>query len=187
MVNSKQKGKRVELELVHWLQDHGIRARRTQQFNGAEGLSDIISEDLPECHIECKGTKDATLNRSTLLDWLEQVNRDCPPSLPVSVLFCKSNNKPFVAATPLSIWEYIKPAAEPCYFAANVEASINPTQELKKVRDTVRLLYFAERMKCVTLTGIYYGADLDNGLGWVFLDGEDWLHVINKWKAVKED
>lgn len=187
MVNSKQKGKRVELELVHWLEDHGIRARRTQQFNGAEGLSDIISADLPECHIECKGVKDATLNRSKLLEWLEQVIRDCPADQPAPVLLCKSNGKAVVAALPLSVWEYIKPADESCYFAACVEPSINPTYELKKVKDTVRLLFFAERMRCVTLAGVYYGADLDKGLVWVFLDGEDWLHVIRKWKAVKED
>ena len=42
MTNSKQKGKRGELEVVHVLKEHGFAARRGQQFKGTNDSPDII-------------------------------------------------------------------------------------------------------------------------------------------------
>jgi len=51
-MNSKQKGKRGELELAHEFEKYGYDARRGQQFCGLEGNADVVG--LPGLHIECK-------------------------------------------------------------------------------------------------------------------------------------
>lgn len=52
-MNSREKGKRGELELVKWLKVRGFQnVRRGQQFCGANGDADIIG--LDGIHIECK-------------------------------------------------------------------------------------------------------------------------------------
>lgn len=53
-INSKQKGKKGELELAHYLTDRGFTARRGQQFKGTPDSPDIICESLYKFHIECK-------------------------------------------------------------------------------------------------------------------------------------
>lgn len=53
-INSKQKGKRGELELAHYLTEHGFEARRGQQFKGTPDSPDVICEELGAFHIECK-------------------------------------------------------------------------------------------------------------------------------------
>ena len=53
MMNSKQKGKRGELELAHKLKEYGYDARRTAQYCGNTGdASDVVG--LNGIHIECK-------------------------------------------------------------------------------------------------------------------------------------
>ena len=51
-MNSRDKGKRGELEVAHILQKHGYDARRGQQFSGANGDADVVG--LPGYHIEVK-------------------------------------------------------------------------------------------------------------------------------------
>ena len=51
-INSRSKGKRGELELSKVLREHGFEARRSQQYCGAAGDSDVIG--VPGWHIECK-------------------------------------------------------------------------------------------------------------------------------------
>ena len=51
-MNSKQKGKRGELELAHEFERFGYDARRGVQYNGADGSADVIG--LPGLHVECK-------------------------------------------------------------------------------------------------------------------------------------
>jgi len=53
MVNGKQKGKKGELEFKDFLIEHGITARRSQQYSGTESTADIIS-DLEQIHFEVK-------------------------------------------------------------------------------------------------------------------------------------
>lgn len=99
-INGKQKGKRIELEAVHLLQKNGcLSAHRTQQYAGATGTSDITAEELPNIHIEVKGTKEKTLTQSKLKSWLEQVVRDCPETSDWVILH-KANGCDFVAIIP---------------------------------------------------------------------------------------
>lgn len=52
-MNSRQKGKRGELELASILrEEYGYKTRRGQQYSGANGDADVVG--LPFLHIECK-------------------------------------------------------------------------------------------------------------------------------------
>lgn len=72
VINSKQKGKRGELELAHFLTDAGYPARRGQQFKGGEDSPDIICDSLEEFNIECKRTE-----RLQLYKAMKQSEDDC--------------------------------------------------------------------------------------------------------------
>lgn len=52
--NSRAKGAAGERELAQVLCDMGYHARRTQQYCGAAGDSDVVVEELPGVHLECK-------------------------------------------------------------------------------------------------------------------------------------
>lgn len=73
MTNSRDKGKRGELELVHVLKEKGIDAHRTQQFCGKAGDSDVVAEDLKLYHFEVKRVEKLVID-----DAIEQAKRDCP-------------------------------------------------------------------------------------------------------------
>ena len=79
-INSRQKGKRVELELTHFLKSLGFAdARRSQQYNGAGKLGDVeCAESLPRVHFECKGVNGMDLGTKLLDSACEQAARDCP-------------------------------------------------------------------------------------------------------------
>jgi len=51
-MNSRDKGKRGELELAHELEKYGYNTRRGVQYSGANGDADVVG--LPGFHIECK-------------------------------------------------------------------------------------------------------------------------------------
>lgn len=55
MVNSRQKGKRGELDLCKALREvMGWTVRRSQQFCGRAGDSDLVVEEHPALFVECK-------------------------------------------------------------------------------------------------------------------------------------
>ena len=49
-MNSRNKGKRGELEAAHLLKEYGYDARRGQQYAGANGDPDVVG--LPRIHLE---------------------------------------------------------------------------------------------------------------------------------------
>lgn len=51
-MNSRNKGVAGERELASKLRDYGYKARRGQQYCGANGDADVVG--LPGIHIECK-------------------------------------------------------------------------------------------------------------------------------------
>ena len=80
-INSKQKGKRGELEAVRFLKSLGFTdARRTAQYCGADGDGDVVCPDtLPDVHFEVKfGYPPTTLDvgTSALMDACKQAIRD---------------------------------------------------------------------------------------------------------------
>lgn len=100
-INSKQKGKRGELELSHAINEYGFNTRRSVQYNGKEeeGQADLVG--LPGIHVECKYT-----NALRLYSAVEQSVRDTKTTgmdeLPV--VFHRRNGKPWLAIMPLDVF-----------------------------------------------------------------------------------
>ena len=67
--NSRQKGKRGELELAKALKENfgWESARRSQQFCGDAGDSDLIAEEAPSLFIECKLVQNLNLHKAMAL------------------------------------------------------------------------------------------------------------------------
>ena len=68
-MNSREKGKRGELELAHKLNEYGFQCRRGQQYCGANGDADVVG--LPGTHIEAK-----RVERLNLYDAVAQAKHD---------------------------------------------------------------------------------------------------------------
>ena len=186
MVNQKKKGSRIELELVHWLKNHGIEsARRTQQFSGKEGTSDIVATDeLPNWHIESKGTKSSLLTRSTIKKWLTQVKTDSKQKY--SVILNKANSKDLIAIIPFSVWRELK-HTETSKYSINVVVaeSINAVDGLVEAQTISKLLEHIVSLPIEQKATYYFSTDpmhLDNrDLALnnivVILLAEHWLQV----------
>lgn len=57
-INSRQKGKRTELQLAHKLNEvMGWDARRAVQYNGAAGDSDVMVMNIPQLFVESKAVE----------------------------------------------------------------------------------------------------------------------------------
>lgn len=78
MVNSRQKGKRGELELCATLKEvMGWTARRSVQFCGDAGDSDLIVEEHPNLFVEGKRVEQLNLHKAMTLA-VEQAREKLP-------------------------------------------------------------------------------------------------------------
>lgn len=103
MPNSKRKGARGELELAHYLTDHGHPARRGQQYRGGGDSPDVICPSLP-FHFEAKRTE-----RLSLYPAVDQAIADAGQGK-VPVVAHKRNRKPWLAIMRLSdLLELLEP------------------------------------------------------------------------------
>lgn len=68
-INSRDKGKRGELEIAHIMQGYGYDARRGQQFSGLQGDADVVG--VPHLHLEIKRVEHLNLDKA-----MEQSIRD---------------------------------------------------------------------------------------------------------------
>lgn len=77
-VNSRQKGKRIELKAVHFLRSLGYSAdtKRGQQHRGGDDSPDIICPDLPGIHFEVKGDRSIGLGTKALDEAYRQAHAD---------------------------------------------------------------------------------------------------------------
>lgn len=89
-MNSRDKGKRGELELAHWLAERGHDARRGQQFSGGDDSPDVVCPSLAHIHIECKRTE-----AGNPYVWLAQAIRDAGPTK-IPVVFHRRNDAEWV-------------------------------------------------------------------------------------------
>lgn len=98
MTNSKQKGKRGELECASVLRELGFDSvRRSVQYNGkGDGLADLIGID--GVHIEVK--RDEHLN---IYDAMDQAKGDAKEGETPVVIFRK-NNKKWLVAQQIEDW-----------------------------------------------------------------------------------
>jgi len=92
-MNSRDKGKRGELELAKTLRSHGYDARRGQQYSGANGDADVIG--LPGIHIECKRTESFRM-----WDALAQSTRDARDG-EIPVVMHKKNHSHWIVVLTL--------------------------------------------------------------------------------------
>lgn len=95
--SSKARGKRGELSLVHALRDVGfLEARRTAQYCGKEGTSDVTG--LNGIHCECK-----VVERLNIWDALLQSQRDSQAdgNGDIPAVFFKRNRSGWYVALPL--------------------------------------------------------------------------------------
>ena len=98
-INSRDKGARGERELADFLRQHGVDARRGQQFHGGPGSPDVVA-DIPGVHLECK-----RVEKGSLYDWMAQATRDAGGKIPV--VAHRRNNKEWVAILPMKDLLYL--------------------------------------------------------------------------------
>ena len=80
MVNSREKGKRAELDVARLLRAHGFdRARRGQQYTGIHGDADVIG--VPGIHIEVKHVEKLNLDEA----YAQSVRDAKPGEIPVVI------------------------------------------------------------------------------------------------------
>ena len=77
-MNSRNKGKRGELEAAKFLTAEGFPARRGQQFSGGTDSPDIVCPSLPAIHFEIKRCE-----KGNPYDWVAQAKRDGGYKTPV--------------------------------------------------------------------------------------------------------
>lgn len=96
MINSRQKGKRGELELSHKLQDYEFTTRRGQQYCGSNGDADVVG--LPGIHIECKRVENLNLYKA-----MEQAKNDARDD-EFPTVFHRKNRKDWLVTMTLDDW-----------------------------------------------------------------------------------
>lgn len=83
-MNSRDKGKRGELELAKKLKEYGYDTRRGQQYCGSNGDADVVG--LPGIHIECK-----RVEKLNLYDAMSQAVADAKKD-EIPTVFHRKNN-----------------------------------------------------------------------------------------------
>ena len=92
---SRRKGKTGELELAAELRRHGLTARRGVQFRGGADSPDVMVDEWPYLHLECKRTE-----RLALPEWLVQAHRDAGADQ-VPVVVHRRNRTPWLVTLDL--------------------------------------------------------------------------------------
>lgn len=101
-MNSRNKGKRGELEFARLLRDHGFDgARRGQQYSGANGDADVIGID--GLHIEVK-----RVEKLNLQDAFDQAKRDARTGEIPVVAHRKNNCEWLITLPAVDFFEMIK-------------------------------------------------------------------------------
>lgn len=96
MPNSREKGKRGELELSRLLRDYGYKTRRGQQYCGSNGDADVVG--LPGIHIEAKRVEKLNLREA-----MEQAKRDARPN-ELPAVFHRRNREEWLVTMPFESW-----------------------------------------------------------------------------------
>lgn len=96
-MNSREKGKRGELEFVRFCRDQGYEVRRTAQYCGKTGdAADVVG--LPGIHAEVKRVERLNIEAA-----VAQAKRDAKPGL-LPVVFHRRNNGEWMATMPAGDW-----------------------------------------------------------------------------------
>lgn len=104
ILNSRQKGKRGELELSHKLQEYGYDTRRGQQYCGANGDADVVG--LPNIHIECKRVQNLNIYNA-----IKQAQNDAN-SNELPAVFHRKDRQEWLVTMTLDDWMKIYKAGD---------------------------------------------------------------------------
>lgn len=102
--NSRAKGASGERELANILKERGYKARRGQQYCGANGDADVVG--LAGIHIECK-----RVERLNLYDAMAQAIADAKEGEKPAV-FHRKNRKQWLVTMTMDDWLEMYKAAE---------------------------------------------------------------------------
>lgn len=104
-INSRQKGKRGELELAHKLQEYGYKARRGQQYSGANSDADVVG--LDDIWLEVKRVEQLNIYKA-----IDQAVRDSKKTERIPVVCHKKNFKQWLVTMRLDDWMKLYSAYE---------------------------------------------------------------------------
>lgn len=97
-MNSRQKGKRGELEAAKVLREAlGHETRRGQQYSGASGDADVVG--LPGVHLEIK-----RVEKLNIVEAMKQAVRDARDG-ELPVVMHRRNREPWLITMPL--WAFV--------------------------------------------------------------------------------
>ena len=96
-MNSRQKGKRGELELAHELTDRGYISRRGQQYCGSNGDADVVG--LEGIHIECKRVESLNIDKA-----MKQAREDAYGTDELPAVFHRKNREGWKVTQDLDDW-----------------------------------------------------------------------------------
>ncbi len=97
-VNSKQKGKRGELDIVHKLKEYGFDTRRSVQYNGKADGGQADSVGLTGIHAEIK-----RVERLNLYDAMAQAVHDAKDG-ELPTVFHRKNHSEWLVTMRLQDW-----------------------------------------------------------------------------------
>lgn len=95
-MNSREKGKRGELEVAHLLKEYGYDARRGQQYSGSNGDPDVVG--LPGIHLEIKRVEKLNIGEA-----MRQSVRDAR-YYEKPVVMHRKNREPWLVTMLLDDW-----------------------------------------------------------------------------------
>lgn len=95
-MNSRDKGKRGELEVAHLLKEYGYGARRGQQFSGANGDADVVG--LPGIHIEVKRVEKLNIEKAVDQSCLDAKLNELP------IVLHRKNRRPWLVTMTFLDW-----------------------------------------------------------------------------------
>lgn len=95
-MDSREKGKRGELELSHFLTTHGFNARRGQQYCGSNGDADVVG--VPGYHLEVKRVEKLNIEKAM------QQSIDDARENEIPVVVHRKNRKPWLVTMRLEEW-----------------------------------------------------------------------------------
>ena len=103
-MNSREKGKRGELEAARVLKEYGYETRRGQQYSGATGDADVVG--LPGIHLEIKRVEKLSISKA-----MKQSIRDARDG-ELPVVMHRKNRETWLVTMPLRIFMVLYKAWE---------------------------------------------------------------------------
>lgn len=103
-MNSRNKGKRGELEAAKVLKEYGYETRRGQQYSGATGDADVVG--LPGVHLEIKRVEKLNISEA-----MKQSIRDARDG-ELPVVMHRKNRETWLVTMPLRVFMVLYKAWE---------------------------------------------------------------------------